>query len=57
MISRLCHSSISPCHLSPAKLSFRLLGHANVTITLDTYSYVLPNMQTQAAEKMDAMLS
>jgi integrase len=34
-----------------------LLGHANVTVTLDTYSHVLPNMQGQAAEQMDAMLS
>jgi integrase len=34
-----------------------LLGHANVTVTLNTYSHVLPNLQSQAAEKMDALLS
>ena len=39
------------------KVVQELLGHANVTVTLDTYSHVLPNMQGQAAEKMDAMLS
>jgi integrase len=39
------------------KVVQELLGHANVTITLDTYSHVLPNMQGQAAEKMDALLS
>jgi integrase len=39
------------------KVVQELLGHANVTITLDTYSHVLPNMQGQAAEQMDAMLS
>jgi integrase len=27
------------------------LGHANIAITLDTYSHVLPNMQEQAAEQ------
>jgi len=39
------------------KVVQELLGHANVTVTLDTYSHVLPNMQGQAAETMDAMLS
>lgn len=29
------------------------LGHANVSITLDTYSHVLPNMQKEAAEKLN----
>ena len=32
------------------------LGHATVSITLDTYSHVLPNMQQEAAEKIEAML-
>jgi integrase len=32
------------------------LGHATVSITLDTYSHVLPNMQKEASEKLDAML-
>ena len=39
------------------KVVQELLGYANVTVTLDTYSHVLPNMQGQATEKMDAMLS
>jgi integrase len=30
------------------------LGHANVSITLDIYSHVAPNMQQAAAEKIDA---
>ena len=38
-------------------MSFRLQGHANVIVTLDTYSYELPHIQSHAAEKMDAMLS
>ena len=32
------------------------LGHASIGITLDTYSHVLPSMQEEAAEKIDAGL-
>ena len=32
------------------------LGHANVGITLDTYSHVMPGMQDEATEKIDAGL-
>lgn len=32
------------------------LGHASVTLTLDTYSHVLPNMQQQAAERLEGVL-
>jgi len=31
------------------------LGHASVEITLSTYAHVLPNMQTEAAEKMNVL--
>jgi len=31
------------------------LGHASITLTLDTYSHVLPDMQDAAAEKLEAM--
>jgi integrase len=33
------------------------LGHANVSITLDTYSHLLPNMQDEVAEKINDLLS
>lgn len=33
------------------------LGHASVTLTLDTYSHVLPGMQEAATERLDALLS
>ena len=33
------------------------LGHASIQITLDRYSHVLPSMQREAADKMDAMFS
>ena len=32
------------------------LGHANIGITLDTYSHVLPNMQREAADALDALV-
>ena len=32
------------------------LGHATVSITLDTYSHVTPDMQREAAEALDAVL-
>ena len=32
------------------------LGHASIGITLDTYSHVMPGVQEEAAEKIDAGL-
>ncbi len=32
------------------------LGHSTIAITLDTYSHVLPDMQKEAAEAIDAVL-
>jgi len=32
------------------------LGHASVTLTLDTYSHVLPTMQQQAADRLEVVL-
>jgi integrase len=39
-----------------AKIVSERLGHANIAITLDTYSHVLPNMQRDAADDLDAAL-
>jgi integrase len=39
------------------KVVQELLGHASVTVTLDTFSHVLPTMQGEAAVKMDSILS
>lgn len=33
------------------------LGHSQISLTLDTYSHVLPNMQDEVAEKMDELLN
>lgn len=39
---------------NPKVVSERL-GHASVTLTLDTYSHVLPSMQEGSADKLEAM--
>src|SRR5215207_8520455 len=40
-----------------AKVVSEMLGHASITITLNTYSHVLPDMQDSAAAAMEAVLS
>ena len=39
-----------------AKVVQHRLGHANVSITLNTYTHVLPSMDEEAAEKLDNVL-
>lgn len=38
------------------KIVSERLGHASITLTLDTYSHVLPGMQAESALKLEAML-
>lgn len=33
------------------------LGHTSISLTLDTYSHVIPSMQQEAADKMDELLT
>lgn len=35
------------------KIVSERLGHSTITITMDLYSHVLPNMQKEAAQKLD----
>jgi len=39
------------------KIVQELLGHATITITLDTYSHVLPNMQGEAVSAMEDVMA
>ena len=32
------------------------LGHSNISITMDTYTHVLPELQSQATDAMDRAL-
>jgi integrase len=34
-----------------------MLGHSRVSVTLDLYSHVLPDMQDEAAMKIEAALT
>jgi integrase len=38
------------------KVVQEMLGHASITLTLGTYSHVLPTMHRQAADRLDARL-
>ena len=33
------------------------LGHSTISLTLDTYSHVLPSMQEEAAQGLDELLT
>jgi integrase len=40
----------------PAKVVQEMLGHSTISMTLDIYSHVLPEMQAEAAESLDELL-
>lgn len=47
----LCSKNVNP------KVIQEMLGHANISQTMDIYSHVLPNMQDEAAAAMESALS
>jgi integrase len=38
------------------KVVSEMLGHSRISITMDTYSHVLPHMQDEAADRLNALL-
>lgn len=38
------------------KIASERLGHASISITMDTYSHALPGLQEDAAQRIDAAL-
>ena len=42
---------------APPKVVSELLGHSSVSLTLDVYSHVLPDMQREATTALDQMLA
>ena len=38
------------------RVIMEILGHSQISLTMDTYSHVLPALQREAAEQMDAVL-
>jgi integrase len=51
-----CATLLLSKNVNPKVVS-EMLGHANVSVTLDTYSHVLPHMQDGAVDAMDSSLS
>src|SRR5215208_6007859 len=51
-----CATLLLTKNVNPKVVS-ELLGHASIAITLNTYSHVLPNMQSEAAAAMEEVLS
>jgi len=49
-------ATLLPKGVNP-KIVQEMLGHANISVTLDTYSHVLPDMQEVAVAAMDVVLS
>ncbi|HEY8693589.1 MAG TPA: tyrosine-type recombinase/integrase, partial [Chloroflexota bacterium] len=41
----------------PARTVMETLGHSTITLTMNTYSHVIPELQRDAAAKMDAILA
>jgi integrase len=41
----------------PARVVMETLGHSQISLTMNTYAHVLPPLQRQAAERMEALLS
>ncbi|HJS26608.1 MAG TPA: hypothetical protein VJ913_05720, partial [Actinomycetota bacterium] len=46
---RHAHATIMPVRGIHPKVVSERLGHAGIAITLDTYSHVIPSLQTEAA--------
>jgi integrase len=44
-------------HGIPLIIASRRLGHARASITLDMYGHMIPNMQVEAAEKLDELVT
>ncbi len=40
-----------------AKVVQKLLGHSQISLSLDTYSHVLPSLQEEAVQRLNALLS
>ncbi len=50
-----CATLLLQAGVNPKIVSERL-DHASITLTLDTYSHVLPDMQQTAADKLEGIL-
>ena len=56
IVRHTCATLLPGRNVNP-KIVSEMLGHASIAITLDTYSHVLPTMQSEAAKAMEDALS
>lgn len=54
---RHCAASLLLMQGVPAKVVQEILGHSSITLTMNTYSHVMPVMKRDAADLMDAILA
>jgi len=54
---RYSHASLLLASGVNPKLVQERLGHASITLTLDTYSHVIPSLQEEVARKMDDLMN
>jgi integrase len=54
--ARHTHTTLALANGAPLKAVSERLGHVKSSITLDTYSHVLPDMQDRVVEAIDAAL-
>jgi len=50
------HATLLLANGENAKVASERLGHSTIVLTLDTYSHVLPDMQQEAAERIETLL-
>lgn len=50
------HATMSMIAGDHVKVISERLGHSNISTTMDTYSHVLPNMQSESAARLEKML-
>lgn len=55
--ARHSHASLMLKQGTHPKIVSERLGHANIGITLDTYSHILPGLQEAAADRFDKMVT
>jgi hypothetical protein len=51
-----CCTSSCRAHIRAPLTGRFISGHSTITLTLDTYSHVVPGMQERAAERLDSLL-
>ena len=54
---RHCCASLLLAQHVPMRVVMEILGHSQISLTMDTYSHVMPGLQQEAAERMDAILT